>query len=85
MVAMCMDPYCTERAVPSTTFPDKLRFCQPHQEVLDRCREEMNHASFKKSPRNKANVNERFCETSGCPNRPVYGGDYCADCCGGDI
>ena len=75
---------CDGEAVESTTFPGIYRFCRKHQDQLDYIRGGIKQKNFEMSAQNKSQVTERFCETPDCPNRPVYGGDYCADCQGDD-
>lgn len=71
-------------AIPSTTFPEVSRFCPDHQEQLDQVREKIEERNWENNVRNKENATTSFCETPGCDSRPVYGGDHCADCQGGD-
>lgn len=73
---------CGEEAVESTMFPGISRFCEHHQAQLDEVRSQLKDRAFAKSHLNKADVIITFCETPGCPNRPVYGSDYCAECSG---
>lgn len=75
---------CDEVAVPSTTFPKRKMFCAEHQARLDYIREHMQDVAWRNNIRNKSATLEIFCETSGCDNRPVQGGEYCAECVGGD-
>lgn len=44
----------------------------------------MEDKAWRSNIRNKDDVLEVFCETSGCDNRPVYGGEFCAECNGDD-
>lgn len=84
-MAFCISgDMCDEPAVESSTFPGVFRFCQTHQERLDAVKEHMDDIKWQKNIRNKAEAQERFCETRGCSNRPVYGNDYCVECVGGD-
>lgn len=83
---LCMSgDICVEMPVESTTFKGQFRFCQKHQEVLDRVREELGQRNFRTKRQNYKGADlERYCETPGCYGRPVYGGDYCHDCHGDD-
>lgn len=47
-------------------------------------REHLEDKAWQSNIRNKEDALELFCETSGCPNRPIYGGEYCVECNGGD-
>lgn len=85
MVETCLSgDICTDPAVASTTFPDRKMFCEKHQERLNSIREHMEDKAWRSNIRNKDDVLEVFCETSGCDNRPVYGGEFCAECNGDD-
>lgn len=75
---------CDGEAVESTTFPGVFRFCGPHQGQLDEIAQELRDGAWDRNVRNKESVNERYCSTPWCHNRPVYGGDYCPDCNGWD-
>lgn len=75
---------CVDEAVPSTTFPERKVFCQTHQKRLDIIREHIEDKAWRSNIRNKDDVLEVFCETLGCDSRPVYGGEYCAECNGDD-
>lgn len=71
---------CKKTAVESKTFPGKFRFCSDHQARLDALREHLDDVKWT----NQKSYVEKFCTTSGCDNRPIYGSDYCAECSGGD-
>lgn len=73
---------CSEEAVGSTTFPGEFRFCKDHQGQLDQIFMDLKDRAYEKSHLNKADVILKFCESPGCPNRPVYGSDFCAECSG---
>lgn len=75
---------CEGEPVESTTFPGKYRFCQPHQDQLDRIREELERGAWERNVRNKQGAEETCCENPGCSNRPVYGYAHCKECIGGD-
>lgn len=77
--------FCTEPAVPSTAFPERNVFCQKHQEKLDHIREVIEDKAWSNNIRNKEGSLEAFCETPGCENRPIYGGEFCVECSGGDV
>jgi hypothetical protein len=78
----CHTPGCSHEAVSSNAFPDSRLWCPGCQVRLDRCRDEMQDRSWKQSHHNKDGVNERYCVTPGCSHRPVYGGEFCAECSG---
>lgn len=85
MADMCMSgDFCPEEAIPSPVFPRRRLFCQKHQERLNAIREHMEDRAWSNNIRNKEGVLVSFCETSGCDNRPVYGGEFCAQCQGDD-
>lgn len=73
---------CADDAVPSTTFPKRKMFCQKHQDRLDAIREHIQDRAWSNNVRNKEGVLTAFCETPGCDNRPIYGGEFCAECQG---
>lgn len=75
---------CDGEAVESTMFPRVFRFCQKHQEQLDWVRGVIKKKNFENSAQNKTHATENYCETDGCPNRPIYGSEYCATCSGND-
>lgn len=76
---------CAEVAVPSTTFPEETRFCPEHQAELDGIRGELEERAWENNVRNKTEAIEAYCETPGCPHRPMYGRSHCAVCTGGDV
>jgi hypothetical protein len=74
---------CADEPVESTIFPGSFRFCKSHQDRLDFVRDELAKKNFKTKVQNyKGAEIERYCETSGCSERPLYGSDYCYDCNG---
>lgn len=82
-LCMSMDLHeelCGEEAVESITFPGYFRFCKSHQEQLNQIREELESGSWERNIRNKDSAVDRFCVSPGCPNRPLYGDDYCPSC-----
>lgn len=82
-VAICISgDECGEEAVESTTFPGTRRFCEKHQVQLDGVAAAMRDRTFKVSAQNKEDVKHTYCATPGCPNRPIYTQDYCAECNG---
>lgn len=70
---------CTHEAVESTAFPGIFKFCEAHQALLDRFRDDMNQSAFEKSSRNKKKATVVKC-ANGCDARPIYGTIYCAEC-----
>jgi hypothetical protein len=76
---------CPEEAVSSTTFPERRMFCEKHQRRLDEIREHLEDKAWSNNIRNKEGINISFCNTSGCDNRPLHGGEFCAYCSGGDF
>lgn len=88
MVSLCMsgtEVGCEEDAIPSTTFPEVSRFCQHHQEELDKIRGELESKAWENNVRNKENAIGPYCETPGCEHQTMTGGSYCAVCIGGDV
>lgn len=71
---------CEEEPVESTTFPGIFRFCRTHQDQLDEIGEELRSGAWERNVRNKDSAMERYCVTPGCPNRPLYGDEYCPHC-----
>lgn len=74
--------FCTDEAVPSTTFPDRKLFCRGHQDRLDEIRQHIEDKAWANNVRNKEGSMTLFCETLGCDQRPIYGGEFCAECQG---
>lgn len=75
---------CTGYPIESSTFPGRYFFCEIHQEELDRIRKELEAGAWERNVRNKDGAEEAYCDMPGCSNRPIYGGDYCSECSGGD-